>query len=59
VARGQASIIGAEVPDQTRLRPEPPIRAVDDFLDFLARLEAVFGPLERPREPTTGDRFRL
>jgi hypothetical protein len=35
------------------------VRYLDEFLDFLARLRAVFGPDERPRRPTRGERFLL
>src|SRR5947199_402966 len=34
-------------------------RALDMLLEFLAQLEAVFGPTERTRQLTTGDRFLL
>jgi len=55
----EAPIVGADVPDQTRLRGPERVRDLDEFLEFLAGLEAVFGPLERRRELTTGDRFLL
>ena len=55
----EAPIVGADVPDQTRLRKPEPIRDLDEFLEFLAELEAVFGPLERRRELTVGDHFLL
>jgi hypothetical protein len=55
----EAPIVGADVPDQTRLRKSEPIRDLDEFLEFLARLEAVFGPPERRQELTVGDRFLL
>src|SRR5439155_934969 len=35
------------------------VRDLDAFLEFLAQLEAVFGPTERTRQLTTGDRFLL
>jgi hypothetical protein len=58
VAR-ETPIVGAGVPDQTRLRPLREVRSLDEYLDFLAQLEAVFGPVARPRELTTGERFLL
>jgi len=59
VTRRQAPIVGAAVPDQRRLRGPERVRDLDEFLEFLAELEAVFGPLERRRELTVGDRFLL
>jgi len=35
------------------------VRSVEEFVEFLAALEAVFGPDERPRPPTVGGRFLL
>jgi len=55
----QAPIVGVAVPDQTRLRGPERIRDLDEFPEFLARLEAVLGPLERRRELTVGDHFLL
>ena len=52
-------IIGAEVPDQTRLRGPDEVETLDEYLDFLDQLEAVFGPIARPGRITTGDRFLL
>jgi hypothetical protein len=52
-------IVGAEVGDQSKLRPMKPLHSIDEFLAFLAQLEAVFGVIERPRVITKGDRFRL
>jgi hypothetical protein len=51
--------VGPEVPDQRSLRPPRRVRDLDEFLEFLARLERMFGRVERSREPTTGDRFLL
>ncbi len=48
-----------DVPDPRGLRSDPPVRSVEEFVAFLAELEAVFGPDERPRGPTTGERFLL
>jgi hypothetical protein len=47
------------VPDQARVRPAAPVRDLDEFLRFLAWIEAVFGPIRRPVRVTTGDRFLL
>ena len=57
--RPETSIIGADVPDQTRLRVREPVKDLDEFLEFLARLEGMFGSTERPRQITTGDHFLL
>lgn len=35
------------------------VRTVEEFVEFLAALEAVFGPDDRPRPPTIGHRFLL
>jgi hypothetical protein len=58
-ASGGADALMPDVPDQRTLRPEPPVRSVEEFVAFLAQLEAVFGPDDRPRGPTIGDRFLL
>ena len=52
-------IIGTEVPDQASLRVPKAVNDLDEFLDFLAQLEGVFGSIERARRLTTGDRFLL
>lgn len=49
----------ADVPDQRDLRPDPPVRSLEEFVAFLAEVEAVVGRDERPRPATIGDRFRL
>jgi hypothetical protein len=59
VTRRQRPIVGIAVPAQTTLRPEPPVRDLDEFLAFLADFEALFGPFDQSRPPTTGDHFRL
>ena len=56
---GAAEPLVSAIPDQRRLRPEPPVRSVDEFVAFLAEVEAVVGRDERPRPPTTGVRFLL
>jgi hypothetical protein len=53
----EAPIVGAAVPDQTRLRKPEPIRDLDEFIEFLTDLEAVFGPPKRRQELTVGDHF--
>jgi hypothetical protein len=53
------AIIGPEVSDQAKLRPERPVRDLDEFLEFLANIEAVFGPIERPARISTGAHFLL
>jgi hypothetical protein len=55
---GDAPIVGTDVPDQSRLRSTP-IRDIDEFIEFLTRLEGVFGPIARPPEITTGEWFLL
>jgi len=59
VKRPEDFIIGAEVPDQASLRVPQRVRDLDEFLAFLAKLEAVFGPIARRRHVTTGDHFLL
>ena len=39
--------------------PEASVRSIEEFVEFLAACEAVFGPAQRPRPPTTGERFLL
>lgn len=48
-----------DVADQRTLRPDPPVRSIEEFVAFLTQLEAVIGPDDRPRRPTTGKRFLL
>jgi hypothetical protein len=55
---GGAPIVGTDVPDQRRLRSTS-IRDIDEFIEFLTRLEDVFGPIARPPEITTGEWFLL
>jgi hypothetical protein len=53
-------LVGRAVAEQRRLRPGRPIRRLDEFLAFLAELEALFGPIEKPaRIPDGGKVFRL
>jgi hypothetical protein len=59
VKHGANAIVGADVHDQALVRPPRPVRDLDEFLEFLVHLEALFGPIETPREVTTGDHFLL
>jgi len=59
VKQREALIVGEDVADQQALRDPVRVRDLDQFLEFLARLEAVFGRTERRRELTTGERFLL
>ena len=57
--RKRSAIVGRAVRSQENVRPQGPVRDLDEFLDFLARLRTVFGPDERLRRPIRGDRFLL
>lgn len=57
--RREPPIVGREVHDQKRLRPAAPVRDLDEFLEFLARIGAAFGPTKRRRRRTTGEHFLL
>ncbi len=52
-------IVGPDVGDQQVLRPQAPVRDLDEFLHFLAQIEEVFGPIERRAEFATGEHFLL
>jgi len=41
------------------LRPRAAVRDLDEFLEFLRRIRALYGRLDRPRRRTDGDHFRL
>lgn len=56
---GAADGLVADVPDQRALRPDAPVRSLEEFVAFLAEVEAVVGRDARPRPATIGDRFRL
>jgi hypothetical protein len=59
-SRARDPFVGSRaVRSQTELRPCGPVRDLDEFLAFLRRLQKLFGPVDRPRRPTTGDRFLL
>jgi hypothetical protein len=45
--------------DQRAVRPDPPVRSVEELVEFLMQVEAVVGRDERPRRPIVGDPFRL
>jgi hypothetical protein len=46
-------------PSQHDLRPDAPVRTLEEFIAFLEAVEEVVGRDERPRGPTIGDRFLL
>jgi hypothetical protein len=48
-----------DVADQRTLRPDPLVRSIEEFVAFLAQVEAVVGTDDRPRRATTGERFLL
>jgi len=52
-------IVAGDVGDQARLRPAEPARDLDEFLEFLGWIEAVFGSANRPDRLSTGEHFRL
>ena len=58
-SESEASIVGSKVRDQARLRPQEPVRDLDEFLEFLARLEVLFGPIAQKRPLARGSRFLL
>ncbi|MGH7802827.1 MAG: hypothetical protein ACREQJ_00640 [Candidatus Binatia bacterium] len=45
--------------DQRRLRPTEPIRRLSKFLEFLAEIEEIFGPITKTRRIAGGGRFLL
>ncbi len=51
------ALLGGHAPREVRRDAE--VRSVEEFVAFLEALEAVFGPDDRPRPPTLGDRFLL
>lgn len=54
-----AESLSPNLVDQRAVRPDAPVRSVEEFVDFLTQVEAVIGRDERPRRPIVGDRFRL
>ena len=57
--RPEAPIVGRGVRDQTTLRRPKRVRDLDEFLEFLERVDSVFGPVKPKRDVTRGDHFRL
>lgn len=55
----EAPIAGGSIPEQEEIRPMRPVRSVDEFLGFLAEVEELFGPIEKPPGGIGGDRFLL
>ena len=56
---GVADVFVPDIPDQRTLRPDEPVRSLEEFVEFLAAVEAVAGRDARPRKPITGDWFLL
>jgi hypothetical protein len=57
--RAKELLVGSQIVAQATLRPSTPVRSLDEFLEFLSHLEAVFGRTRRSSRPTTGAHFRL
>ena len=53
------AIVGPSVANQVKLRPPKPVRDLDEFLEFLREVEALWGPSDAPRPLAEGSRFRL
>ena len=62
-ARLRVPVVDAEaligLREQSRLRPPRSERDLDEFLEFLGRLQVLFRPADRPRPLTRGEHFRL
>jgi hypothetical protein len=56
---GVAEPLAPNLVDQRAVRPDPPVRSVEELVEFLMQVEAVVGRDERPRRPIVGDHFRL
>ncbi len=54
-----APIVGRAVRGQTTFRRPKRVRDLDEFLEFLERVDSVFGPVKPKRDVTRGDHFRL
>jgi len=54
-----ADPLSAGGPSQRDLRPDVPVRSIEEFVAFLEAVEEVVGRDERPRGPTIGWRFLL
>jgi hypothetical protein len=52
-------IVTGDIRDQARLRPDEPARDLDEFLEFLGWIEAMFGRTKPPERLSTGEHFRL
>ena len=57
--RPEAPIVGRGVRDQRTLRRPKRPRDLDEFLEFLACVEGMFGAVARKRDVTRGEAFRL
>jgi hypothetical protein len=57
VPRERHPIAGPRVERSPRSRSR--VRDLDEFIEFLRRLRALFGPVDRPRRRTDGGCFRL
>jgi hypothetical protein len=55
----EAPIVGRGVRDQTTYRRPKRVRDLDEFLEFLERVDSVFGLVKPKRDVTRGDHFRL
>jgi len=58
-ASAEADALVPDIPDQRTLRPDRPVRSVEQFVAFLEAMEAAVGSEDQPRGPTTGHHFRL
>jgi len=52
-------IVGGQVAAQSTIRPFRPVRDLDEFLEFLTRIEELYGPVRRSPRPAIGVHFRL
>lgn len=57
--RRRTPLVGGRIADQRRIREQRPVRDLDEFLGFLAKLEGVCGPLEKPARINRGTIFLL
>lgn len=57
--KATAEPLAAGGPSQRDLRPDAPVRSLEEFIAFLEAVEDVIGRDDRPRGPTIGDRFLL
>ncbi len=54
-----ADFIIADVTPEFVSEAEQPVSSIEEFVEFLEQLEAVFGPDDQPRPATEGIRFLL